>query len=165
MYYTTIMTTLSSTNYKILLDNDKNVSISEDILTSIPALNKLIETIKKDDKILDKMTLDLQSINSETFAHIITITKYNLSSTNSETEYQKFNETFIKNMDDDTLTDFILTAHHFGLEKFKQLGVMRFKGILNDNTIEGIRTELKVKNDLTSEEIKNIAVDNEWIEQ
>ena len=164
MYYTTLMTTLLP-NYKVLLDNDRNISVTEDILISIPALNKLIENIKKDDKIVDKFTLDLQSINSETFGHVVAMVKYNLSTTNSEMEYQKFNETFIKNMDDNTLTDFILITHHFGLEKFKQLGITRFKNIINDNTIEGIRTELKVKNDFTQEETKNIAVDNEWIEQ
>lgn len=164
MYYTTIMTTLS-TNYKVLLDNDKNFSVPEEILSNIPALSKLMENIKKDDKILDKITLDLQSINSETFAHIIAIVKYNLSNSNSETEYQKFNETFIRNMDDNTLTDFILISHHFGLEKFKQLGITRFKNILSDNTIEGIRSELKIKNDLSPEETKNISADNQWIEE
>ena len=158
------MTTLPQ-NYKVLLDNDKNISVPEDILITIPALNKLIETIKKDDKILDKTTLDLQNINSETFTQVIAITKYNLSTSNSETEYQKFNETFIKNMDDATLTDFILTTHHFGLEKFKQLGIMRFKSVISDNNVKGIRTELKIKNDLSVKESENIAVDNEWIEE
>lgn len=153
------MTTLSQ-NYKILLDNNCNTSVSEEILSNIPSLNTIIENIKKDDTVLDKTILDLQNVNPSTFTQIITLVKYNAF--NSNTECQAFNETFIKNMDENALTDFILITHHFGLEKFKQIASTRFMNILRNNTVAEIRTELKIKNNISPEDAKNISIDNEW---
>ena len=153
------MTTLTL-NYKILLDNNCATSVSEEILSNIPYMNTITENIKKDNTILDKTTLYLVDVNPSTFTQIITLVKYNAF--NSNNECQIFNETFIKNMDECALTDFILITHRFGLEKFKQIAATRFINVLRNNSIADIRTEFKIKNNLSPEDTQNIAFDNEW---
>lgn len=147
-------------NYKILLDDNCDVLISEDILLKIPMLNQLMENIKNDDKILNKTLIDLQTENYPAVLHIIALLKYNASS--SYDEHCAFNETFIKNMNDMELTNFILTTHHFGLTHFEQLASTRFLSVLRNNNIDDIRTELKIKNNFSPNEMENISVHNEW---
>lgn len=153
----------SSVKYNILLENDTEMIENENILFNIPVIKTLIEKNKSDETISDKNILDLRSINPTTFGYIITLLKFNIN--NSENESEIFNNNFIKNMNVNILIDFISLTHRLELEKFKQISADRFMYIFTKNDCEGIRNELKIKNDLTEQEKYNIKKDNEWLDE
>lgn len=150
-----------STKYKILLDKDTEIFEDIEILFRIPIIKTMIEEIKKNDNITDKYVINLSAVNSITFSHILTLIKYN--SSNIENECDIFNTNFIKNMNINTLMDFILVSHNLGLEKYKQIAANKFMNIFNKNDFEYIRNEFNLNNDLLDDDIHNI--NNIWQEE
>jgi hypothetical protein len=154
---------MTSTNYKIILDGGNETAVAESILIKIPAVKKLIEQVKKNDKITDKTTLNMNNINNSIFSHIITLVKY--QSDKSDADILEFNNTIINNMDGNTLMDFILVTNKMELFHLKNLASARFLKIINNTNIDEIRKELKIKNDFTTTENKNVNDENEWLNE
>ena len=149
--------------YNILLSDDYQLSENENILFKIPLIKDIIEKNKLDDMVIDKYLINLKNFNSATFSHIITLVKFNL--TNVAGECQIFNVNFIKNMNSNTLMDFILLSYKLGLDNFKQIATDHFMNIFTQNDSDGIRQLLKLRNDFTEQEINNIKIDHEWQEE
>ena len=154
---------MTSVNYKIMLDGGKETAVSESILIKIPAVKTLIEQIKKNDKITDKTTLNMNNINNSIFSHIITLVKF--QSDKSDADILEFSNTIINNMDGNTLMDFILVTNKMELFHLKNLASARFLKIINNTNIDEIRTELKINNDFTATENKNVNDENEWLNE
>ena len=152
---------MTSLNYKIILNGGYETAVSEDSLIKIPAIKAMIEDIKKNDKIINKTTLNLDNINNSIFSCIITIIKQ--SSTKSDSEILDFNNTLINNMDSNTLIDFILVTNKMELFQLKNLASSRFINIISNPNIDEIRKDLKIQNDFTEKEMDNIKKDNTWI--
>ena len=149
--------------YRVLLEDNYEIFEPESILTKIPTIKTMIEELRENKTILDKYNIDFRGINSITFGHILALVKYN--STNLEKECEYFNNNFIKNMNVNTLMDFITLSHNLGLENYKQLAINRFLNIFNKNSIEGIRKEFKLIDDFSDRDRQNIKIDNEWLEE
>ncbi|QKF94095.1 SKP1 component protein [Fadolivirus algeromassiliense] len=154
---------MTSINYKIILEGGYETAVAEDMLNKIPGVKKLIENIKKNDKILDKKTLNMDSINQTVFSTIMTLIKY--QSDKSETETTQFINTMISNMDSNILMEFILTTNKLELDYFKQIAANRFMNIIKSQNINEIRKELKIKNDFTDKEMENVKKDNKWLDE
>lgn len=147
--------------YKILLDDEYEIIIEENILISIPFIHNLIEI--KSDKVTYDNIINLKNINGQIFNHIITLIKFN--KVNEEAQCDIFNSNFIKNMDIDSLIDFILITHYLNLEKYNSLAIQRFMLIFKNRSVVEIRKEFNIKNDFSNTDKKIIVNMNDNLEK
>lgn len=147
-------------NYKILLDDNCESIVNEEILIKIPFIKNIIDKHKNDITINNKTTINLKSINSIIFGYIITLIKFN--KVNLEASSDMFNNNFIKNMNIDTLIDFIITTNYLSLEKLKELAIGRFMNIFKNKEVGEIRNEFKIEDDFNYNEKNNFDQNNNW---
>lgn len=145
--------------YNVILDNSYDMTETEDILNKIPFIKNIIDEHKFDTS-QDKFVINLNNVNPVVFGHIITLIKYNISNTQYNKEI--FNNNFIKNMNINTLIDFIILTHHFKLDEYKKLASNRFMNIFNTNDVDGIRKEFNIKNDFSVEEQNDLDKQTEF---
>ena len=149
-------------NYKVLLDDNKEINISEHILVNIPLVKEIIDEINKNE-IKQQKIIDLQNIDYTIFSHIITMIKFQL--VNDNVNSNTFNKTLISNMNINTLFDFIFVTNILNLDSQKTMASDRFLSIFRNNSEDYVKTIFKLPDDIPPNDKKLIQQEYEWIDE
>jgi len=129
--------------HKVYLENNI-IMINDTILAKIPALFNIVnENIKYS----NPKVLHLEKIDNTTFSYILTLVEYNIS--NSKDDCDKFNNTFVHNMELNNLINFIYATNKLDLQTFNTIASSYFVNIFKQNDINELRAKITVANDIS----------------
>lgn len=136
--------------YKITFPNGMDLPVEQYMVDESSTLKQLF---------LDKDIVEVKNIDPKTFNIIISCMRYYYVNQNSN------NELIIKminNLELDNLIEFVLAVGYLKIEYLINIASARFKNILNNNSVEGIRTIFKLNDDLNEQEKEMIKNDCLW---
>ena len=148
---------MNENRYKITVNDGVDFYVEFEVINKSSTLKSLF-TDNHTRKF--KSSIILPNIDANIFTHVLSFVRFTLF--NDDTSTNEYGEKIIDNMNCNSLMDIIHAANFLDIKQLVEISGNKFKSIINDNDVNGIRKIFKIKNDFTTEEQLQIDHNFKW---
>lgn len=147
---------MGENKYKIVLYDNIDFYVESEVIEK----SKTLQSMFRDPSTKQyKPSIVIPDIDGQIFSHILAFIRYRAI---NEKDNDDFAKKLVENMDCVTLINVIHAANILDIKPLVKISGDRFKWIVKNNDVNGIRKIFKIKNDFSLEEEAQIEHNFEW---